>query len=57
MVKYHPCFVEVSHHCHLYCITMLIMKDGGEGMFFSEPKMPKYDPKCNKSEKFQHSLQ
>lgn len=42
-VKYHPYFVisyvrKVSNHCHLYCITMLIMKDIGERHVVFEPK-------------------
>lgn len=59
-VKYHPYFViiydrKVSNYCHLYCITMLIMKDIGERQV-SEPKMPqKYDLKSNKSEESQHT--
>lgn len=43
-VNYHPYFVsyvrKVSNYCHLYCITMLIMKDIGERHVVSEPKTP-----------------
>lgn len=61
-VKYHPYFViryvrKVSNHCHLYGITMLIMKDIGERHVVSEPKnAQKYDLKSNKSEKSEQSI-